>query len=224
MEERAEGVATLPASITVELDTPKGKLFIRSRCGPDFIEGLEMEEGIGSFARYRSMVHSKEMMVRLSRIESSNVVLAYTEDGKIVGYVIFGEPSRLERWGRLGQGFLYELGSVEVSRNYRGLDIAGKMIELGMAEDWLENRVVIATGFAWHWDLQGTGLSKAEYRRRLMSLFAKFGFRHFHTNEDNIRLDSANFLMARIGSRVDGRGRDRFLDIAFGLTDTGNGW
>ena len=49
----------------------------------------------------------------------------------------------------------------------------------------------------------------------LMHIFQPFGFQHFYTTEPNINLDSANMLMARIGSRVSAENHERFLDVLF---------
>jgi acetoin utilization protein AcuA len=161
------------------------------------------------------MVRSNRVLGNMATLEGSNVVIAFTDVGKIVGYTVFGYPSRLERWGTLEDKLLYELGSVEVSRNWRSMGIAKKMIELGMEEEWLESKILFLTGFAWHWDLDNTNMSRMQYREYLMRLYGRFGFRHVHTNEPNIRMDLANFLMARVGSNVSDEDYDRFIGLCF---------
>ena len=200
---------------TVVFSTPQGEVRVSTWCRSDFIETLEMEEGIGVFAHYRSMVRNRDMLIRMSGLPDSNITLAHTPESKIVGYIIYGYPSRLERWGRWQDGLVYELGSIEVSRNWREVGVASKMLEVSTNDDWLEDKVLILTGYCWHWDLEAAHLSKLDYRRKLMMLFARFGFRQHYTNEPNIMLDLANMLMVKTGSRVSPADRERFLDLCF---------
>ena len=202
-------------SRSADVVTDKGVVHIRTHCSPDFLEQLEMDEGIGIFAHYRSIIRDKEALKRVADLEDGNVVLAYGDDGKIVGYVAFSSPSPLERWGKDGAGPLYELGSIEVSRHWRRRGIAHKMVELAMGDEGVEDKILFLTGFSWHWDLEETGLSKIDYRKMLMRLFEPLGFRHFYTTEPNVNLDTANVLMVRIGARVSKEDRERFLDLAF---------
>ncbi len=200
---------------STDIVTNRGVVHIRSHCSPDFVDQLEMDEGIGVFAHYRSIVRDKEALKGVAALEEGNVVLAYVDDGKIVGYVAFSNPSPMERWGRDSTLPLYELGSIEVSRHWRRLGIARKMVELAMADEDVEDKIVFLTGFSWHWDLEGAGLSKIGYRKMLMRLFEPFGFRHFYTTEPNVGMDIANILMVRIGARVSTEDRAKFLDLAF---------
>lgn len=203
------------ASRTADLTTPKGLVHIRTRCSPDFADSLELDEGLGVFPQYRSIIRDKDTLKEIAALEDANMVIAYNEDGKIVGYVAFSYPSPLERWCKNGHGLLYELGSIEVSRGWRRLGLAKKMLEIALEDDEWEDKILFLTGFSWHWDMQGTGLPKSNYRNMLMHIFQPFGFRHFYTTEPNIIMDSANMLMARIGARVSDEDRERFLDLVF---------
>ena len=203
------------ASRTADLTTPKGLVHIRTRCSPDFADSLELDEGLGVFPQYRSIIRDKDTLKEIAALEDANMVIAYNEDGKIVGYVAFSYPSPLERWCKNGHGLLYELGSIEVSRGWRRLGLAKKMLEIALEDDEWEDKILFITGFSWHWDMQGTGLPKSNYRNMLMHIFQPFGFRHFYTTEPNIIMDSANMLMARIGARVSDEARERFLDLVF---------
>lgn len=203
------------ANRTADLTTPKGVVHIRTRCSPDFADSLELDEGLGVFPQYRSIIRDKDTLKEIAALEDANMVIAYNEDGKIVGYVAFSYPSPLERWCKNGHGLLYELGSIEVSRGWRRLGLAKKMLEIALEDDEWEDKILFLTGFSWHWDMQGTGLPKSNYRNMLMHIFQPFGFRHFYTTEPNIIMDSANMLMARIGARVSDEDRERFLDLVF---------
>src|SRR3546814_3468543 len=57
-----------------------------------------------------------------------------------------------------------------------------------------DDRIVLATAYSWHWDLEGTQLSKPEYRAVLLRLFGSEWFRQFATNEPNVQEDPANQL------------------------------
>lgn len=211
----SQSAASGARSRTVDIATAKGVVHIRTHCTPDFVDSLELDEGLGVFPHYHSIVRDKKSMKHIAGLNGANLVLAYDDEGKIVGYIAFADPSPLERWSENGDGLLYELGSIEVSKNWRRCGIAKKMAEIAVDDEKLEERIVFLTGFSWHWDLEGTGLSKASYRRMLMHLFEPFGFRHYYTTEPNINLDSANMLMARIGSRVSAEDEERFLDVLF---------
>jgi hypothetical protein len=65
------------------------------------------------------------------------------------------------------------------------------------------------------WDLAGTGLTKGEYRDRIVALFKAQGFELYTTNEPNIRLDRANALMIRAGRRVSPERFARFAQLLF---------
>lgn len=202
---------------TADLVTARGVVHIRTHCSLDLVSGLALDEGIGVFPHYRSIVRDMDSLKRIAAIEGANLILAYTDEGKVIGFLALSNPSPLERWGRDSAVPLYELGAIEVSQNWRRLGIANKMAELAVEDEEVEDRILFLTGFSWHWDLEQTGLTKMNYRRMLMSIFEPFGFRHFYTTEGNVNMDSANMLMARIGSRVSAEDQERFLDLLFAL-------
>lgn len=220
MSRSAESGASKP-SRTADLSTPQGVVHIRTHCPPDLVDGLELDEGLGVFPQYRSILRDKEALKEIAALEDANLIIAYNDDKKIVGYIAFSNPSPLERWGQDGSGLLYELGSIEVSRGWRRLGLAKKMVEVALEGDEWEDKILFLTGFCWHWDMQETGLTKPGYRKMLMHIFEPFGFRHFYTTEPNVMMDTANMLMARIGSRVSEKDREGFLDLLFAEPD---GW
>lgn len=135
---------------TIAFDTPQGRIRVSTWCRPEFIPTLEMDEGIGVFSHYRSMVRNRDMLLRMASQPDCNIVLAHTEENKIAGYIIYGYPSRLERWGQWQDGVIYELGSIEVSRQWRSVGVASKMLEVSLDEDWFEDKILILTGYCWH--------------------------------------------------------------------------
>jgi acetoin utilization protein AcuA len=114
---------------------------------------------------------------------------------------------------------MYEMGAVEVSRNFRHVNVAQKMISLILADDFFEDKIAYMNGFSWHWDLDGSGLTMAEYRKMMMHLLKGHGFQEYYTNEPNIALREENIFMARIGSRVSAEQLQRFRNLRFGIAD-----
>lgn len=198
------------------LDTPRGRVWIRSKADPQFISSLRLDEGMGIFAApHYPPSREKKALERLASTEEGNIILAYTDEGVIVGFVAIAPPSPAERWGRLsGQGLL-EAMAIEVSRNWRSLGIADKMMECALRDPFFDDKIVICTGYTWHWDLDSTGLSKEEYRSMLLRYLEKAGFLYFDTDEPNVNLDSANFFTARIGPKVGEELYHRFEQLLF---------
>lgn len=194
--------------------TPRGTVRLEEHATPERVLALEMEAGLGVFPQYRSIIHNQRFLARVAGLEGGNLVLA-TRDGLVVGYCALGYAGPDSRWGRAGE-LLYELGSIEVSRNWRRLGLARAMVALALEGDWVEDKILYLTGFAWHWDLEATGLPKHQYRNMLTSLFLPFGFRPFYTNEPNVSLDPANILLARLGKRVSFEARELFMELLFG--------
>jgi acetoin utilization protein AcuA len=198
------------------IETPKGHVKIIVKASPGLIASLSLDEGMGAFAapNYPAS-REKKALERIAGGEESNVILAYTEDGRIVGFVAIAPPSPAERWGKLsGQG-LIEAMAIEVSQAWRGMGIANKMMEKGLRDRFFDDKIVICTGYTWHWDLEASGLSKQEYRRMLLEYLEKAGFMYYETDEPNVNLDSANFFSARIGPGVGSGLYDRFEQLLF---------
>ncbi len=198
------------------VETPRGKVWIVAKASPELIASLQLEEGMGVFAApHYPASREKKALERIARGEESNIILAFNEDERIVGFVAIAPPSTAERWGKLsGQG-LIEAMAIEVSQNWRGLGIANKMMEIGLRDQFFDDKIVICTGYTWHWDLESSGLSKQDYRRMLLEYLEKAGFMYYETDEPNVNLDSANFFSARIGPRVDTDLYSRFEQLLF---------
>lgn len=198
------------------LDTPKGRVMIAAKAEAEFIESMQLDEGMGAFAapNYPAS-REKKALQRIAKSEEGRVILAHTGEGRIVGFVAIAPPSAAERWGKLsGQG-LIEAMAIEVSQNWRGFGIADKMMEVGLRDPFFNDKIVICTGYTWHWDLRTSGLGKDEYRRMLLEYLEKAGFMYYETDEPNVNLDSANFFSARIGPEVDAGLYNRFEQLLF---------
>jgi acetoin utilization protein AcuA len=200
----------------IEYETPQGEITIRPECPPDFIVDLSLDDGLGTFAYYSSMIHKLESFQAIASRPGDRVTLALADATVIVGYITWWYPQQGERWALLGD-LLYELGTIEVSRNYRGLNLAEKMMGLTIDQDFVEGKILYMQGLSWHWDLEGTGLTAGEYRLMMMKLFSKFQFREVYTNEPNLALRVENLMMARIGSRVSAEDQKKFRHLCFGI-------
>lgn len=197
-------------------ETEKGTLIIRSNCPPGSFEGLKMDAGLGRFAHYSSIIQKLEAFESIALRPGGKVTLALMEPNVIVGYNACWYPTPDDRWSALGN-LMYELAAVEVSRNYRGLHLGKRILELTLDEDFFEDKIAYMNGFSWHWDLEGNGLSAAQYRQMMMRLYSRFGFREVYTNEPNIALRDENIMMIRVGARVSPEGQRRFRYLRFGI-------
>jgi acetoin utilization protein AcuA len=199
----------------IEYKTSNGLIYINIKSDWEFIQTLEFDEGIGVFPHYRSMLRDKKYIHRLLNQYKGRMVISSTQNRKIVGYIAFSHPVPAEGWPEDLVPVLYELGSIEVSRNWRKVGLAKRMLQAVMDDDEMNDYIVVLSGYSWHWDLEGTGLTKISYRKMLMKLFGSIGFRHYYTNEPNVLMDAANMLMAKVGSRVSKGDHDRFIEALF---------
>ena len=148
-------------------------------------------------------------------------VTAAVAAGRLVGYVTIApfEPIQWagrtyhRRWECLPGG--RELGSIEVSRAWRGRRLGERLVLATVADGSLDRTIVVSEELSWHWDDEELGLTKREYRAMLQRLLAKAGFREYKTDEPNIRSDPYNMLMARIGPLVPEDERARFMSLLF---------
>ncbi|MGO9569561.1 MAG: N-acetyltransferase [Desulfomonilaceae bacterium] len=200
------------------IETPKGTITIYPRCASGFFSSLKLDAGLGNFSHYSSIIQKLEVFEKVSSSKDGKVGLALREDNIVVGYLACWYPDQAERWSKLGE-LMYEMGAVEVSRNFRHLQIAQKMISLILVDDFFEDKIAYMNGFSWHWDLDGSGLTMAEYRKMMMHLLKGHGFQEFYTNEPNIALREENIFMARIGSRVPAEQQQMFRNLRFGIVD-----
>lgn len=189
-----------PAAIV--LDTPRGPLTVRRRCPVALIDSLTADEGFGNILRPS---RAKATFQRIAAIPDGNVTLATTADGLIAGYVMISRPAPTrwqqrvthDRWQQCEA--IHELGSIEVSKNFRRLGIAERLMEVAMGDPAYRAAIVVAEGIRWHWDLATAGGNAFIYRDRLLELLKRYGFEEFGTDDPDVRADPANVLVARIG-------------------------
>ena len=204
-----------PVAQESQIPTPAGPVRILSACSPGFLQRLTLEEGIGRFARYRSIISGIGTLATVAALPDANVTVALSPAGQIIGYIECSYPDAIEGWRDNADGLCYELGAIEVSRNWRRFGLARAMTALILADAFSETKIFFLTGYCWHWDLDQTSLSEYAYRNMLVRLFRPFGFRVYLTTNPEITMSSANVLMARIGTRVATAQIERFQKMLF---------
>jgi GNAT superfamily N-acetyltransferase len=175
--------------------TPAGLLFLRSCCTPAFVEALKVDEGLRSFARLPEREH--QLLLTLAAKPENRLTLAYTASGTIVGQATIAPLDN--SWQDISNS--YEI-AVEVSAGWRRMGIAHQLLSLALEFESVEESLIVAFGLSWHWDYAGLGISPFQYRELIARLFAAHGFSEYLTSEKNIRMDRANILLARMGSRL----------------------
>ncbi len=185
--------------------TVAGPLFLRSGCSPSFVEGLKADEGLRAFARLPEREH--QLLLSIAQQPENRLTLAYNASGYIVGQVSLAP---LDHWWR-DIGNAYEI-AVEVSPRWRNLGVAHQLLSLALEFETVEEYLIVGLGLSWHWDYEGLGMSRFHYREMIARLFAAHGFAEYLTSEPNIRMDPANILVARLGSRIDEKSMSRFFE------------
>ncbi len=207
-------LAVEPAGELLEnLTVEKGQqqIFFRRRVPASRLEQMQVSAGLGIFFRY-DVERQKQTLLKIARMDYGNIVIAHTPQDEIVGYVTTHPVGREERWAIINQpsesnpeGNLYvcEFGAIEISRYYRGLGLSPRLMRAAFETDrWYDDKIVISTEFAWHWDYEQAGLNKYAYRNMLRKVISTAGFEAMDTDEPNVLMDPANMFMVRLGSQV----------------------
>lgn len=206
----------LPKRIT--LNTPRGEVTLYHKCPPGYFSHLHLESGLGNFAHYASIIQKLDVFERVASQPEGRVTICLNDQGALVAYACCWYPEKEDRWSKLGT-LMYELGALEVSRNYRNVGIADAIVGTFMADTFFEEKIAYMNGYCWHWDLDGTGLTMVQYRQMMINFLKKYGFQEYYTNEPNIALREENIFMARIGSNVSEEDQRRFRNLRFGIVD-----
>ncbi len=198
-----------------EWSTQRGKVIVTSFCGPDEIESLSFIEAYTRYAGYKSIVSKKETLINTASRPDTNVTLAFTPDGRIVGFGILEYPHPDERWQRVGNRIMMEVSVIEIGRPWRSLGISKEILRLLVDHPRKEVCIFYMVGYSWTWDLEG--ITAMAYRNMLISIFSQQGFNTFQTNEANIMMRPENLFMARIGANISASTRERFKQVRFNL-------
>jgi acetoin utilization deacetylase AcuC-like enzyme len=181
-----------------EYQAPGGPLVLRDRCPASLLRRLEVDPGIHAFVRDPD--EEREVLARIAEEPAGEVVVAHTPEGTVVGYVAVLDPEPGTRFASLPG--LLEVGAVEVATGWRRGGVASALLRFAVEPDPFEDLILIASGLAWHWDLDQSGLSAVAYRRVLAKVFEAAGFETLRTDEPEVAHHSANLFVARVGSRV----------------------
>lgn len=150
---------------------------------------------------FRPAKQQYEALMEIAQSPEGRVIIA-RKNNKIIGYVTFHYPDKLERWSEVYTDNLLELGAIEVIRKYRRFHIAQNLLKVAMMDNSMEDYIVIATNYYWHWDLKGTGLNVYDYRKVIKKVMMAGGLEYMPTDDPDICIHSANCLTVRIGNRV----------------------
>ncbi len=202
----------------VSRKAPREDITIHLNCPPGFFADLSLDSGLGHFAHYSSIIQKLDVFEKISSSRDGRVALATTESRAVVAYAACWYPDKTERWRKLGD-LMYEMGAIEVSRNFRHMGIAQSIIDLILEDDFFEEKIAYMNGYCWHWDIDGSGLTIAQYRDMMLKLLKRHGFKEHYTNEPNVALREENIFMARIGGRVSSEDQKRFRNLRFGIVD-----
>jgi len=197
----------------VEWSTRRGKVIVRSFCGADEIASLSFIEAYTKYAGYRSIVSKKETLIKASLQPDTNVTLAFTPDGKIIGFGILEYPHPGERWQRVGDRIMMEVSVIEIGRPWRSLGISKRILRFLVDHPLKEVTIFYMVGFSWTWDLER--ISAMDYRNMLIDIFSQQGFKTFQTNEPNIMMRPENLFMARIGDTISESILRNFKEVRF---------
>lgn len=206
------------------ITTEKGDVAIVLNPARLEVETVAIDDGIGAFYRYG--YHSLEMTrkILLDTIDGPHDSLIIATAGSaIIGFLNIIVPGEGERWGKLKDVRVVELGSIEISRKWRHLGLSRKLLQAMFSTGEFEDRIILTQEFAWHWDLENMKMDKVGYKNMILGLLKPFNFRVYPTDEPNITYDPFNMLTIRFGPRVDGTLKAKFLDLLF-ESEGGWGW
>jgi acetoin utilization protein AcuA len=196
-----QGVESAPSKKNSRtLEAPKGSIQIENYFTSQKLEKLSVDEGIRMFSRHNPE-RQKNALVNVAGLEGGNVTAAIM-GSLLIAYIGIHHPSEKERWGKPPRHWLYELGAIEVSRNYRELGLAKAMLDVAFDDPFYDDKIILTTAFTWHWDLEGTGMSKGEYREMFLHLASKYGFVEMGTDDPNVTMDHANIFLVRLGRKA----------------------
>ena len=185
-------------------ETAAGSLILHSSCTPSLVASLRPDHGLHAFARVPEREH--QLLLGIAERPDCALTLAYTPTGEIVGQVTLAP---LDHWWQ-DIGNAYEI-AVEVSSGWRKQGIAHRLLSFALEDECVEESLIVGLGLSWHWDYTGLGITPSHYRELIARLFAAHGFSEYLTSEPNIRMDPANILVARLGSRFPEESMSRFF-------------
>lgn len=201
----AEAPNALTAGVSCTHVTSAGMIYLRDRCPVSFIKQLKPDTGLHAFAHQPEREH--ELLLKIAGSEQGEVAVAYTSEGVIVGQVTFVDAG--DWWKDVG---ICREVAIEVSENWRKQGVAHQLMRLLASREDLEDWILLAMGFSWHWDTRQLDINIPRYREMLGQMVAPYGFTEYLTAEPNIRDHPFNILLVRLGSRVEAHTLSQFYD------------
>lgn len=195
---------------TRTIQIPEGELIILGVTPPDVLEKLSIDLMLKAFRPAR---RQKEALIEISKLDNGKVVTAQL-NGELVGYVTFHPPDEFERWAA-GPRRVLELGAIEVAPKVRQYGIARSMLKVAFEDEKMEQYIVLATEYYWHWDLEGTSLHVWEYREMMRRLMENVGMVVKDTDDEEISSHPANMLMVRYGKKISPEAIQAFESLLF---------
>lgn len=189
--------------------TSRGPVVIEGPAESEYLETLVMNEQLKGF---RSPEQQHKALLTISNFYEGLVYIARYKK-EIVGYITFHYPDEYSRWRSHPR--ILELGSIEVSSEWRRQGIGRALLVEAFSGDRFIDHIVITTEYCWHWDLKMAGVDVWAYQRFLTRLFGEVGFIRRHTDDPEILEHPANVLMACFGARVPKEDLVRFEAMCF---------
>lgn len=187
------------------------ELIVEGPVSPQHLQRFAMHPKLNAFRRPNDQL---EALIEIAGLTEGRISIA-RDDQTIIGYVTFHYPDELERWSEGNIPELLELGAVEVADDFRGIGLGKHLMQLSFLKNQLDNMIVFATEYYWHWDLTGSGLDVWAYRKMMERLMRAVDMVWFATDDPEICAHPANCLMVRIGKRVSPEAIERFDRVRF---------
>ncbi|MFC4403634.1 GNAT family N-acetyltransferase [Gracilibacillus xinjiangensis] len=198
-------------ALTLRMNTDFGTILLKGPVTPEQLDELEIYDQLDAF---RPPLQQLEALKEIASLDEGRIIVAL-KDNNIIGYVTFLYPDPIERWSTFKMKNLIELGAIEIAKDYRGLHLGSKLIELSVRDPFMDNYIIISTEYYWHWDINETKLSVWEYRKIMEKMMNAGGLQPAPTNDPEIMSHPANCLMVRIGKNVKEEDRQLFDKLRF---------
>ncbi|MDD3653498.1 MAG: GNAT family N-acetyltransferase [Desulfotomaculaceae bacterium] len=176
--------------------TTRGEVNVEGPVQAELLEKMHLNKGLTSF---RPPDKQLEALIKISNLPEGMIYTA-RNDEEIIGYLTFHYPSKYSRWSKHPR--VLELGGIEVSPDWRRKGVGSALLEEAFANPIVENYIVVAIEFCWHWDLRRTNLGLSSYRKMMIDTFKKVGLEKYATDDPDITEEPANVFAARIGKNV----------------------
>ena len=181
----------------IEKNRQKEKIHVVRKATLKLIKYLKMQKKMGNFFKnFKNPVgETKNMLETLVR-ENNIVSVAYNEKNEIIGYLIVLTPQE----ERFNLEKIYQIGSIEVSKDYRGMGIATELMKL-FEDEFFDDKIIYTFCYSWHWDT--TECTVERYRKKILHLLHAQGFVEEFINDINIKMDPYNIFAVRYGKNAD---------------------